>query len=166
MKAYTKPLALNPFSCADMDVVLDILTNTDIKQTYMLPDFLTREDALPLFRRLLELSQKEDRYIRGIYRDGQLIGFLNDVEITGGCIELGYVIHPEYWGQGYMTEALRLAISDLFRLGYRQVVCGAFRENIASIRVMEKAGMEKLAKTDEIEYRGKQHQCLYYSIYT
>ena len=79
-----------------------------------------------------------------------------------GGIELGYVIHPRFHGKGYMTQALKAAIEELFSDGYREVITGAFEENRASIRVMEKAGMILQGKTEEIEYRGKTHNCIYY----
>lgn len=148
----------------DENAVLDILTDSLIKQTYMLPDYECREDALPLFRRLVELSEDEARYVRGIYLGDLLIGFLNDVEIKDNAIELGYVIHPNHHGKGYMTQALRISIQELFDLGYREIICGAFEENAASIRVMEKAGMTVINQTEQIEYRGKTHKCLYYSV--
>lgn len=148
----------------DENAVLDILTDSTIKQTYMLPDYERREDALPLFRRMVELSEDEARYVRGIYLDDLLIGFLNDVEIKDNAIELGYVIHPDHHGKGYMTQALRISIEELFDLGYREIICGAFEENAASIRVMEKAGMTVINQTEQIEYQGKTHRCLYYSI--
>ncbi len=44
------------------------------------------------------------------------------------------------------------------------VKTGAFTENIASIRVMEKCGMRRFDETEEIEYRGKNHTCVYYEI--
>lgn len=164
MKYHTERLTLKPFSVEDAEAALDILTNRDIKKTYMLPDFENREATLPLFRRLMELSLEKSRYIRGIYRNGKLIGFLNDVEISGSAMELGYVIHPDFQGQGFMTEALRFAISDLFQRGYDRIICGAFDHNAASIRVMEKAGMHRIEKTDDIEYRGETHRCVYYTI--
>lgn len=146
----------------DEQNLLDILTNNIVKQTYMLPDFDHREDALPLFRKLFTLSNDKTRYVRGIYRDGVLIGFINDVENEAGVIELGYVIHPDYHGQGYMTQALILAIGELFAAGYHEVITGAFEHNAASIRVMEKAGMVRIEKIDMIDYRGKTHRCVYY----
>lgn len=149
---------------ADEAAMLDLLTNDRIKQTYMLPDFAEKEDALPLFQRLLGRSQDDAHFVRGIYADGKLVGFLNDVEIENGSIELGYVIHPNHWGKGYATAALKAAISELFRLGCREVVTGAFSRNTASIRVMEKAGMTLQEKTEEINYRGQTHHCIYYSI--
>ena len=146
---------------ADEAVLTELLTNDRIKLTYMLPDFPRREDAVPLARRLMQLSREEARFVRGMEEEGRLVGFLNDVEIGDGTIELGYVVHPDHWGKGYATAALKLAITDLFRLGYRTVLCGAFEENTASLRVMEKAGMGQLEKTDAIEYRGQVHRCVY-----
>ena len=157
-------VTLRPIQLQDREPMLDILTDDTVKQTYMLPDFADRREALPLFRRLAEFSRNESHYVRGICLEERLIGFLNDVEIQDGSIELGYVIHPDFQGKGYMTEALRSAVDALFSMGYQEIICGAFEENAASIRVMVKAGMQKLSRTDEMEYRDKRHQCVYYSI--
>ena len=56
------------------------------------------------------------------------------------------------------------AIEYLFGSGFSEVICGAFEENAASLRVMQKCGMKLLDKIDVIEYRGINHNCLYYSI--
>jgi len=148
----------------DEAALVELLTNDLIRQTYMLPDFPRQEDAIPLARKLMQLSRKESRFVRGMEEEGLLVGFLNDVEIADGAIELGYVVHPAHWGKGFASAALKLAIDDLFRQGYRSVLCGAFEENPASLRVMEKAGMQKVEQTDEIEYRGKLYRCVYYSL--
>ena len=157
-------VTLRPIQLQDREPMLDILTDDTVKQSYMLPDFADRRDALPLFCRLAELSRDESHYVRGICLEERLIGFLNDVEIQDRSIELGYVIHPDFQGKGYMTNALRSAVDALFSMGYWEIICGAFEENAASIRVMVKAGMQKLSRTDEMEYRDKRHQCVYYSI--
>jgi RimJ/RimL family protein N-acetyltransferase len=144
--------------------MLDILTDEKIKQTYMLPDFDGREAAVPLFRRLMELSNDSSKYVRAIANEDGLVGFLNYTEILYASIELGYVIHPDFQCRGYMTEALQLAVGELFDMGYREVITGAFSTNTASIRVMEKCGMQPLEKTEEINYRNQTHRCVYYSI--
>ena len=146
----------------DQERMLDILTDDTVKQTYMLPDFADRVAALPLFHRLMEMSKDTTRYVRAIAADGNLVGFLNHTEITADSIELGYVIHPDSQRMGYMTQALKLAMDEIFALGYRQIITGAFSTNAASIRVMEKCGMTRLDKTDEVEYRGITHICVYY----
>ena len=149
---------------SDEAALLDLLTNDRIKLTYMLPDFPCREDAIPLARKLMMLSREDNRFVRGMEQDGILVGFLNDVDIEAGTIELGYVVHPDCWGKGCATAALKLAIAELFRSGYQEVLCGAFEENAASLRVMEKAGMQQIEKWDPINYRGRTHRCLYRSI--
>ena len=153
---------LRPFVCEDQEQILDIVTSSKVNQTYILPDYARREDAIPLFLRLMAFSENSQHFVRCIDLNGTAIGFLNDVEIHNGEIEVGYVIHPDYHNQGYMTAALKLAISELFDLGFECVVCGAFEENKASQRVMEKCGMTKMEKIDIIEYRGRTHNCVYF----
>lgn len=155
-------MVLRPIFETDQPAFLELLTDETIKQTYMLPDFPRKEDAIPLFLRLAALSRDASRFVRAICVNGTVVGFLNDVEIIDDTIELGYVIHPCHQNRGFATAALKLAIRELFALGYRAVVAGAFSENRASLRVMEKAGMEKLSKRDTIEYRGNVHTCVYY----
>ena len=155
-------MLLRKFQESDMIQMLEILTSNVVNRTYMLPDFAEKADAIPLFERLMGLSMDESRYVRCVSLDGICIGFINDVQIKNGQIELGYVIHPNYHNKGYMTRALKLAIREVFELGYAEVVCGAFSENPASIRVMEKCGMKLWEFTEIIPYRGKDHICVYY----
>lgn len=160
----TERLTLRPFREEDESDVLALLQDDEIKLTYMLPDFPTREAAVKLFRRIMEMSHDDAHFERAIVLGNRVIGFLNDVEIRDGAIEVGYVIHPSEKNRGYATEALSAAIVDLFGRGYAAVCAGYFEENPASGRVMEKCGMKKIDKTDEIEYRGKVHHCVYCEI--
>lgn len=93
-----------------------------------------------------------------------MIGFVNDCEIGDDEIEIGYVIHPQYQGRGYATEAVHAVIAELREMGFRKVTAGYFSENTASLRVMEKCGMQKTTITDEEDYRGKRHICKYCEI--
>ena len=160
----TNRLIGRPFLQKDQASVIEILMDPTVKQTYMMPDFPTEEDAVKLFRRLMELSQEGNHYVVAICLGDSLIGWINDTEQQGSSIEVGYVIHPRYHGQGYMTEALKAAIADLFCKGYTEVKAGAFEENIASIRVMEKCGMVRQEHKDEIQYRSVMHRCVYYAV--
>ena len=155
-------ITLRPFRPEDQAQILEIVTSSKVNQTYMLPDFEKPEDAIPLFERLSKLSMDGSRFVRCIDVDGRAVGFLNDVEIKDGSIELGYIIHPDFHNRGYMTRALKAAIEELFTLNYERVVCGAFEGNKTSQRVMEKSGMTKIDFTEIIEYRNKQHLCVYY----
>ena len=58
------------------------------------------------------------------------------------CAEIGYVIHPAYWGRGIATEAVGAVIRFGFqRLELNRIEAKFMEENMASRRVMEKNGM-------------------------
>ena len=75
--------------------------------------------------------------------DKQVIGMMI-ARVGGEKWELGYVLGREYWGQGYMTEAVKGIIAwalrqkDIYRIWAVSDV-----DNIGSARVMEKAGMQR-----------------------
>ena len=53
--------------------------------------------------------------------------------------ELGWVLHPDYAGHGYATEAVRELLRLCFdELGLRRVTAGCFAANTASWRLMER----------------------------
>jgi len=160
----TQRLVIGPYTDSDRDSMIELLTNEQIRETFMLPDFNTIEEATDMFRKLKYLSYSDQHYERGIYRAGELIGFVNDVDIGDGYIEIGYVIHPIYQGMGYASEALSAVIGDLFRKGYREVRAAAFAGNTPSRRVMEKCGMCLTEKESSIIYCGQQQPCVHYAI--
>ncbi len=159
------PIELRPFSDKDMAALCALWQNEAVKKTYIIPDFDSPEALERSVRRFMELSHMEESFVRGIYRGDDLVGFLNDVEIDGGVVELGYVIHPAEWGKGYATAALSAAVRALFAMGFSTVRAGAFEENVASLRVMEKCGMRRCEATETIEYRGVMHTCVYCEIH-
>lgn len=164
MQFQTTRLEIHPITQQDKEAVLNLLTNEIVGKTYMLPQYQSRQEAEPLFSRLQELGKDENRYVAGVYLDGQFIGMMNDTEIKGSQIEMGYAYLPDYYNRGYATEAFRGAIGYLFDRGFERVLAGAFSENPASLRVMEKCGMTRQDHTDEIDYRGITHACIYYAI--
>ena len=164
MNLKTDRLVLRPLTDADRNSMLRLLMDRRIKDGYMLPDYETEADAEPMFERLKTLSQKEEFVLAGIFDENGLAGFVNRVSVENGCIEIGYVIAPECWNRGYCTEMVRALIPALFAEGYDEVAAGAFDHNAASMRVMEKAGLTKLEKTEQIEYRGKLRRVICYSV--
>ena len=75
--------------------------------------------------------------------DDKLIGMvaLHPADYRVG---LGYVLAREYWGRGLMTEAVRtVADLTLAQPGVFRVWAVCDTENIASARVLEKAGLRR-----------------------
>lgn len=162
MEIWTKRLCIRPMEECDAQAMCAIFESEIVKKTYMIPDLETEEAKMKLFYRFAALSADDTHFVRGIYEENVIVGFLNDTEIHGGTIELGYVIAPAFHGRGYMTEALSAVIDHLLENGFHEVLAGAFSTNTASIRVMEKCGMTRLHTHATIEYRGKLHDCVYY----
>lgn len=105
-------------------------------------------------------------YVLDLYRNGEVApwGVLHERKLVGTCgfvgwdldhsrAEIGYALSRKYWGRGLMTEAVVRIISFGFRtmqLNRIQARCEA--ANVASVRVMEKAGMRFEGVLREHEY--------------
>ena len=162
MKIQTKRLELGVISPGCVDTLMELLTDPVVKQTYMVPDFPDPESARALAERIIGLSSVEDRSVLGIFLEGQMIGILNKTDGEADWLEIGYALLPRYHNRGYCTEAVQGVIPWFFAQGFRKVIAGAFETNIPSLRVMEKSGMKKIDRRDEVTYRGEVHSCVYY----
>lgn len=98
----------------------------------------------------LFLSQQEERprhrfQLAVTLKDGnQLIGNcgLRKEGPNSQVADIGYELSPDYWGQGYASEAIgRLVAFGFERLGLRRVWARTTADNRASIRVLEKLGL-------------------------
>ena len=73
----------------------------------------------------------------------QLAGMI-EIRMEGHKAELGYVLAKEFWGKGYMNEAVRALIDWAFQQpSIYRVYATTSVENFGSQRVMEKAGMQR-----------------------
>jgi ribosomal-protein-alanine N-acetyltransferase len=84
---------------------------------------------------------------------GQQIGFagLKCLEELDE-VDVAYRLLPDYWGRGLATEvALASVRYGIATLGLKRIIGLAMPENIASIRVLEKAGLHY---TKEVSFLG------------
>ncbi len=78
--------------------------------------------------------------------------------------ELGYEINPQFWGQGYASEAARAMRDFGFqKLGLHRIWANCLKENGASRRVLEKIGMrlEGILRDHEFFKERYWDTCLY-----
>ena len=118
----TKNLVLKSIEDDDRNDVFSVFENPLVGKTYMTPVFENDEARERFFSRLKENTLKTTRFCYGIYCNKSFIGLLNDVDVKNDEVEVGYCLHPNYWNKGYATEALKVAIKELFRIGYKTVV--------------------------------------------
>ncbi|MGD9649917.1 MAG: GNAT family N-acetyltransferase [Dongiaceae bacterium] len=95
-----------------------------IKYTH---EALSRQDRVDL-----AIERREDRKFLGV------IGFRKAAKHDSN---VGYWIIPEYWGQGYASEALQRITQYAFEIAKMKKLEGsALADNLPSRRVLEKAG--------------------------
>lgn len=72
---------------------------------------------------------------------------LRPLQMRGPEVELGYDLHPDYWGRGYASEAARAAVAlGLGPLGIDRVIAVVKEHHSASRRVLEKAGLRHVGR--------------------
>ena len=78
--------------------------------------------------------------------------------------EIGYVLNPDYWGKGYMPEAVNGLLAFGFNdLGLKLIWCGHYEDNYKSKRVVEKCGFNfKFKKEEMIPLLDNLMVCTYY----
>ncbi|WP_439594698.1 GNAT family N-acetyltransferase [Falsiroseomonas sp.] len=89
-------------------------------------------------------ATKSRTYVLIRRTDDAVVGAFDLRQTTTTCLGYGYVLGRPFWGHGLMTEALTTVVewalrqSAIWRIGD---VCDV--QNLASARVMEKAGLER-----------------------
>lgn len=97
-----------------------------------------------------------------------VIGDISIVEMNepDSSCEIGYVLGKDYWGRGMMTEALKAVLDFCFNQSCFQKVRARYASlNLASGRVMEKAGMSYLKTiANGVERKDYVADLIYYQI--
>ena len=124
-------------------------------------DYSSREDVTKylLWSPHASLSYTRDylRYVHGRYSLGdfydwaiidqasrRMIGTCGFTRINpeNDSAEIGYVLHPDFWGKGYALEAAKTVVNFGFEaLGLHRIEAKFMEGNERSRRVMEKLGM-------------------------
>ncbi len=98
------------------------------------------------------LEYLQGRYAGGMYYDwgieekasGKMIGTcgFTSFNCSHDKAEIGYVIHPDYWGKGIAAEAVKKIVAFGFeKLNLHRIEAKFIEGNLRSRRVMEKVGM-------------------------
>lgn len=88
---------------------------------------------------------------------------LQDVYAIGA--ELGYWLSEEHWGKGFATEAVQALVPYAFEVtGLRRLQACVYDTNVASARVLEKAGFALEGRLRQaVRKRGVVHDVLLYA---
>lgn len=157
MRLETERLTLRPLSLDDLDELARFLTDRETMRHIGGGGTRTRDQARETLGRMIQsfdargygqlaVERKEDGAFLG--RCGLLVWDPETWTITEKAdgpleVEVGYLLGREHWGNGYATEAAT-AVRDwaLSELGLERLICLIYPDNVRSIRVAEKLGME------------------------
>ena len=148
----TERLLLRPFTRGDVEAVYAYRSRDDVTR-FMLDPPMTREacaEAVQARVGMTSWAEEGDKLFLAVERraDGAMIGEVVLIlrSLPARQAEVGYTFHPDYFGQGYATEASRRLVSLAFEdAGIHRVYARCHPQNGASWRVMERLGMRKEA---------------------
>lgn len=75
-------------------------------------------------------------------------------------LEISCYIHPKYWGNGYVSEALISLMEYIYNLGYDNIIYGYYEGNIKSKKVQDKLGFILFKKYETYSFLG--NSCILY----
>lgn len=155
----TDRLVVRPWEVGDTDAVFAM--NRDPEVTRYLPEYMacaTREQASAWLE--TRITRHDPASALGFWavvtlEGGRVIGgaVITHAAIGGGNpVEVGYYFARDVWGNGYATEVtVGLLRHGFGALALDRIVAVTIPENIASCRVLEKAGMRHAGQS---EYNG------------
>jgi RimJ/RimL family protein N-acetyltransferase len=139
---------LRRFTDADLDSIVELDSDPAVKRYIDNGAAVDRQELAEMLEWWLGWYKRSERY--GFWAameksTGRFVGWfhLRPGENAGADEpELGYRLRREAWGRGYATEGSRALIDKAFtELGVDRVYASTMAVNVASRRVMEKAGM-------------------------
>ena len=128
-------IALRPIEDADLDALFEQSRDPEAVQmaafTAEDPD-----DRLAFDAHMARVRSSPGITLRAITCDGQLVGSISSF-VSGDQTEITYWISRSFWGRGIASRALELLLK---LVPARPLHARAASDNIASLRVLQKAG--------------------------
>jgi RimJ/RimL family protein N-acetyltransferase len=141
----TPRLILRPQVQADAAPLFDILSNPQAMRFWSRPALTELAVAAELVR------EQQDAMAGGICRYWTIlearkpIGSIDLSLIRDGSAELGFVLRPDRWDQGFASEAVEAVVAHAIGpLGLKTLAAAVQAENRAAARVLEKNGFSQV----------------------
>jgi RimJ/RimL family protein N-acetyltransferase len=158
----TERLILREFTLADTGLLLKLNTSPEVLRYIHEPALKDEAHALEILENTIlpQYQINHGRWAIHTRKDGAFIGwcglkFLAETQTT----DLGYRLLPGEWGKGYATESAKECIQYGFtQLHIEEIFGKAHIDNTASIRVLEKTGMNYLGISIEDDTEIKIYQ--------
>ena len=145
MNLITERLILRPWEESDAESLYKYAKDPQVGPIAGWPPHTSVEDSRDIIKSVLAVNEtyaickRQDN--RAIGSIGLMRGEQSNLDIPEDEGEIGYWIGVPFWGQGYVSEAVRELIRHGFEdLKLNRIWCGYFEGNDKSKRVQEKCG--------------------------
>jgi len=128
---------------------------------YYIPEFFMKKHEAMLEEQALGISL----FYLIKNQEGEILGRINvvDLDATNKVGHLGYRVGQIYTGKGVANQALKLLLETLADTEIKQIEAKTTTNNIASQKVLEKNGFERVAGyNEEFEIEGKKLSFIHY----
>lgn len=144
----TERLVLRPHKIGDADPIAASLGDFAVaRMLTRVPVPYDRQDALDWLNTVTS-GLKPDWCFAITMADDVHIGTVS-IELRHGLWHLGYWLNRFYWGKGLMSEATEAVLDHAFRrMPQAEIAAGAFADNPASFKVLEKLGCTIVGVSD------------------
>lgn len=163
-------VSLRWISSADTDSFYAIYSHPEVMRYWSTPPLADREVAANLIKKIHEDWKRHVILKWGIAlrTDNQLIGSVTlfNLDFNHRRAEIGYALGRDYWGQGYMNEALMALLKHAFEvLDLHRIEADVDPRNAASIRTLERLGFQREGYLRERwQINGESQDAFYYGL--
>ena len=141
----TQRFILRKIELTDAKSMFSYFSRDEVTEFYDLETFTSVQEAIELIQSLLYRYRERKQIRWGIQpkQHEEVIGScgFHALELEHFKAEIGYELHPDYWGQGVMTEVIQKVLEFGFtNLELNRVEAFYDHFNHASRKVLEKSG--------------------------
>ena len=158
-------VTIEPLAAADFEPAARWLATPEINQ-WLTGDWRSTEPNATLIA--MAVRNRKNRFFLVRY-EGQAVGLvaLSDIETIDRTAMLWYVLgQRELQGRGIATEAVRQLSRRMFgELGLASIYAWAMDANVASLRVLQKAGFKTAGRIrNASSFQGRQIDRVYFDL--
>ena len=141
-------ITLRRISTADVDALFEVFSNAEVMRYWSTPPLADRAAAVALVNEIHDSFERQVMLKWAVAKraDDSLIGTttLYNLDFSNRRAEVGYALGRDYWGQGYMQEALQALLGYAFEtLDLRRLEADVDPRNTASIQTSSGSAFNK-----------------------
>ncbi len=159
LRLETERLIIRRFELKDADAMFEFLN--DRESCYLDGGYEPyKEKNNDYYDLMSEFAEEETRYVIVRKDIDEAIGMIHLMECNDRAVEvleIGYTMNPSQRRFGYATEAVEEMLHYLLQvLHLDMIIAGAFEENVASLKMLEKLSFV---------FEGRKRKALYHPVY-